>query len=122
MEARLKALGMRLRTLRQERGLTQAELAERAGLDQGHLARIERGTRWPRMVSLYCLADALGAAIGRLLDEHDEQAAEAMRSEVAALLDGCTERELRLLGEMVAVFRRYAWEPGGRRRPTPREG
>lgn len=116
MEARLKALGMRLRTLRQERGLTQAELAERAGLDQGHLARIERGTRWPRLASLYGLADALEAPIVRLLDE---QAADAVRSEVAALLDGCTERELHLLREMVTLFRRYALKPRGRRPPAP---
>ena len=42
-ESNLKALGARIRELRRERGLTQEELAERAGLHSRYISRIELG-------------------------------------------------------------------------------
>lgn len=42
-ETHLKALGARIRDLRKERGLTQEELAERAGLHSRYISRIELG-------------------------------------------------------------------------------
>ena len=41
-------------------GLTQIELAERSGIDQGDISRIERGSIFPNEKTLLCLADALG--------------------------------------------------------------
>lgn len=42
----LKCLQSNLRRLRKERGLTQQEMAERAGLDYKYYQRIETGA-WP---------------------------------------------------------------------------
>jgi transcriptional regulator with XRE-family HTH domain len=42
----LKNLRLNLRRLRKEQGLTQEEVAERAGLDYRHYQRIEVG-KWP---------------------------------------------------------------------------
>lgn len=45
-------VGARSRTLRLQRRLTQAQLAERAGLDPAELSRYERGKRTPGLENL----------------------------------------------------------------------
>jgi transcriptional regulator with XRE-family HTH domain len=42
-------------------GLTQTELAEKTGIDQGDTTRIERGSIFPNEKTLLCLAATLGA-------------------------------------------------------------
>ena len=49
-------------------GLTQIELAEKTGIDQGDISRIERGSIFPNEKTLLRLADALGAE-WRLIDK-----------------------------------------------------
>ncbi len=46
---------------RQLLGLTQPELAEKTGIGQGDISRIERGSIFPSEKTLLRLADALGA-------------------------------------------------------------
>jgi len=53
--------------LREKHGLTQAELAERCGMDQADISRIERGTTSPTARTLQRIADALDADL-RLVD------------------------------------------------------
>lgn len=48
-------------------GLTQAELAERARIGQGHLSRIERGINTPRPPTVRKLAQALNVPTDALL-------------------------------------------------------
>lgn len=47
--------------LRQKHGLTQKELAERSGIAQSEISRIERGSIHPTEPTLVKLADALDA-------------------------------------------------------------
>src|SRR5574341_1755485 len=61
---------MRLRTIREEKGLTQEQLAVRAGMSQEYIARLETGTKAnPSLASLTRLADALGVEIGALFEQ-----------------------------------------------------
>lgn len=53
------AFGARLRALREAAGLTQAELAEQAGMLSSVLARLERGEREPQWSTVLALASAL---------------------------------------------------------------
>jgi transcriptional regulator with XRE-family HTH domain len=52
----------RLRELRTEAGLTQGELAEKAGVKRGAIARWELGTREPSWSNVVALADALAVS------------------------------------------------------------
>jgi len=45
----LSDLGIRLKTEREKRGLTQQALADKAGTKQDYIAQIERGTRNPSL-------------------------------------------------------------------------
>ena len=57
--------------LRKERALTQVELAERAGLDQAEISRLERGAGNPTEQTLERVAEALGARWEPVVAEHD---------------------------------------------------
>lgn len=59
--------GRRLRELRQERGLSQEELAFRAGLHRTYVSSAERGERNVALVNLERLARALDTDICELL-------------------------------------------------------
>ncbi len=50
----------KLRSLRLAAGLTQAELAERAGLHRSHVLKLEAGTVQPSLAKAAALAKALG--------------------------------------------------------------
>lgn len=56
-------IGAQLRALREAKGYTTRQLAENAGIDHSHIAKIERGTYNLRLDTLYKVATALGAVI-----------------------------------------------------------
>ncbi len=58
-----KKFGKRLRTLREERGWSQEEFADRAGLHRTYVSAVERGVRNPTLSVLGRLAEALGVSI-----------------------------------------------------------
>jgi transcriptional regulator with XRE-family HTH domain len=59
LEALTRALAVQVEAERVRRGLTQAELAELCGTTQSAVARLERGTRPPRLDTLLRFANAL---------------------------------------------------------------
>jgi CheY-like chemotaxis protein len=58
-----KSFGTSARMWRSRRGISQEELAERAGLHRTYVSDIERGARNPSLESINKLADALGISI-----------------------------------------------------------
>jgi transcriptional regulator with XRE-family HTH domain len=63
-----KRLVMRLKDLRAKQGLSQADLAEKAGLTREYIARLETGHHDPSLSVLLKLAKALKVKVGRLLE------------------------------------------------------
>jgi predicted transcriptional regulator len=55
-----KLVGRNVKRIRQEKGLTQEQLAERCGFSQQYISGLEQGRRNPTIVSIYELATALG--------------------------------------------------------------
>jgi transcriptional regulator with XRE-family HTH domain len=62
------AFGPRLRALRQQKGLTQTELAEMAQLHPQTLVKLEAGDREPGWSTLLALADALAVNLQAFVD------------------------------------------------------
>lgn len=65
--ALIEAFGARLRELRTAQGLTQEELAARAGIEAAEVGFYERGEREPGLVMINRLADGLDAGASALL-------------------------------------------------------
>jgi transcriptional regulator with XRE-family HTH domain len=61
-------LAFRLRRLREDRGLTQEELAKRSGISRVYVAFLEAGRQDPRVSIVMRLARALKVKAGALLD------------------------------------------------------
>lgn len=65
----VKALGKRIRELRDGKGWSQERLAEAAYLDRSYLAGIEVGARNPSVRSLLKIANALKVQVRDLFSE-----------------------------------------------------
>jgi transcriptional regulator with XRE-family HTH domain len=62
-----KDIGLRVRLLRQQQGLTQVELAERLDMTQSNLSAIERGARGVTVHQVVRIAMALRASTDQIL-------------------------------------------------------
>lgn len=62
-KGKLPAFGPRLRELRNEAGLTLADLAEKSGLHSQTIVKLEGGERGPVWGTVVALADALGVPV-----------------------------------------------------------
>lgn len=60
-------LGENVRRLREERGWSQAELAERIGVNQTNVSQVERGVLAGRVPKLMALATVFGVTVDDLL-------------------------------------------------------
>ncbi len=69
MQSAVVYVGDRLKRLRTLNALTQAELAEKAGLTTAAVARIERDEAEPRPTTLRKLAEVLGVQPRELIEE-----------------------------------------------------
>jgi len=58
------SIASQLMTLRRERKLTQRQLAEKSGIPQSEISRIETGDANPTFATLSALAEPFGARIG----------------------------------------------------------
>jgi transcriptional regulator with XRE-family HTH domain len=59
--------GHKLREIRLQRGISQEELAERAGLHRTYVSSVERGERNISLVNIENLARALGVTLAELM-------------------------------------------------------
>jgi transcriptional regulator with XRE-family HTH domain len=63
----IKRTAMRIKKLREARALSQEELAKRAGISRGYLARLETARQDPTLSTLEKLAKALKVDVAQLL-------------------------------------------------------
>ena len=62
----LRELGKNIRELREERGYSQEELADRSGSHRNYIGGVERGERNPTATKLVSIATALRSSVGSL--------------------------------------------------------
>jgi len=64
----IKTLGQRIRKLRMEQGLTEAQLADKAGISWQHESHLECGRRLPSLTVLRRIIAALGATADEVME------------------------------------------------------
>jgi len=64
---------LRVRQLRERKGVSLRELARRADLGVATLSRIESGEANPRLSTLLQLAEVLGVFVGDLFEKYSKQ-------------------------------------------------
>jgi transcriptional regulator with XRE-family HTH domain len=68
-----KLVGRNVKRIRQEKGLTQEQLAELSGFSQQYISGLEQGRRNPTIVSIYELATALGVSHMELVRSAEDE-------------------------------------------------
>jgi transcriptional regulator with XRE-family HTH domain len=86
-------LGKRLTELREERGWTQKQLAEKAGLSVAFLSEIENGKRNLSSGKLLHLADELGASLDYLMRGEQSPMRERRPVEIPPELDEVAQEQ-----------------------------
>jgi len=64
-----RQFGRRMRLVREEKGISQEDLAALAGVHRTYVGGIERGERNPTLLTIHKLAKALEVPPHRLLDD-----------------------------------------------------
>jgi transcriptional regulator with XRE-family HTH domain len=95
-------IGRRMREIREQRGYSQRDLANRAGLSTNAISRIERGENSPTVSSLHQLATALDVPIVSFFENGEQLATVLVRK----------NRRLRTRGEGVLIENLGSGLPG----------
>jgi transcriptional regulator with XRE-family HTH domain len=66
------AFGRAIRALREEREISQEDMAIMAGMDRSYVGGIERGERNPSLKNVLALTDALGVSTVDLFDRFEQ--------------------------------------------------
>ncbi|MGI6603793.1 MAG: helix-turn-helix domain-containing protein [bacterium] len=116
----LAGLGQRLRQVREEQGLSQAELALRARVSAGLVGQVERGEVQPSLDTVEALAAVLGVSPCFLIQEEDpsvlysrlspcvRQLLEEPRVQtVLERLCTCSQEELRFILEFIDLYKSH---------------
>lgn len=79
-----KIVGEKIKSLRETREISISELAERSGLAEEQITRIENNIDIPSLAPLIKIARALGVRLGTFLDDQDETGAVICRKQEEA--------------------------------------
>ena len=91
----LKALlGMRIKTERSALGISQEELAARAGLHRTYVSDVERGARNPSIASVEKLAQALKLSVSALFERTGDRESSTESLEILLVEDDPHDVEL----------------------------
>ena len=91
-----KELGAVIKTARQEKGLTQENLAEKAGIGLRHMMAIENEGSYPSYGVLYKLIRELGISADSIFYP-DKQAANPRIDDIIRMLPNCDQRSIKII-------------------------
>ncbi len=100
-----RALGTRIRTVRQSRKMTQEQLANIVGVGVTHISHIETGNTVPSLQVLIDIINALQCSADELLCLEVEKAAPRYHNWMVDLVSDCNEREIKLITDMVIALK-----------------
>lgn len=104
MEIDYQSIGIRVRRLRKEQGLTQQALAELSNQEPSNVSHIERGATKLSLPTIVNLANALGVTVDDLLCDSLTQSKATFEREAVSLLSDCSHQELQVItGTMRAL-------------------
>ncbi|MDQ1206080.1 helix-turn-helix domain-containing protein [Microbacterium sp. SORGH_AS_0862] len=81
-----ESVGVRLRRLREERGMSLSELARVSGIGKGTISELENDRRGARLDTLFALTTALDSPLGALLAGSGAEAQPVTGASVSAIL------------------------------------
>lgn len=98
-----KLVGRNIKKLRKLRHWTQAELAERVGIEPVTLARIETGMHFPKDENLICIAKHLNVGVNDLflIDDDEAFTRESALNYIHFSIHNLHDRDLKILCSVI---------------------
>lgn len=111
MDAR-QLLGIRVKDIRTQLGLSQEELAFRCGMHASHIGFLERGQRNPSLDTLERLSLGLGVSLTALFDYENEPSTavyDETTNKIISYVIGLSQSEK---AQILAITKTFAKKPG----------
>lgn len=100
-----RAIGNKLLTIRKRMGMTQADVAEAAGLSDRTYADIERGTVNTRTETILRICDVLHITPDEILTE-ESASSTVQQTELWARLNACNPKDKETALQLLSVYLR----------------
>ena len=100
------SIGRNIQTIRNQKGLTQRQLAEKTGLDEGYISVIECGKRMPSLKSLISILNALETSADSILSGVLITGAEQKRQELGKKLSKLSKEEADIVSKIADIITR----------------
>ncbi|MEF2966618.1 helix-turn-helix transcriptional regulator [Paenibacillus sp. M1] len=101
----LQLIGERIKQLRKEQGLTQEELAEKAGVNASYIGTVERGERNISIETLEKIIQGLGIPLELMFQFHETDDIDARTNKAEVITAISSLMHSRSLEENKLVFR-----------------
>ena len=101
MSVNFKLIGKRVKEVRTEKGISQADLAERCKTSAQYLSQIENGRKQASMQTLVSVAEVLGVSLNELLSGNQVNNPAEYQRDVLQIFEGCSSYEKRVLFELL---------------------
>ena len=99
-----KMVGSRIRDIRQQRGLTQAELAQQVNMSLKHISAIECGIRLPSLDTLITIANELQIDTNTLLQDSLAVSTQLESSTLWAKIESLSPQKQKKILRMLQVL------------------
>lgn len=106
MSINFKFIGVRIRELRLQQQLTQAELAEQTDMSVSYVSHIETAKKKASLESLVRIANALGITVDHVLTGNQTCDPAEYRTDLVKLLEDCTSYEKRIIYEIALAVKK----------------
>ncbi len=103
-EINYAGLGIKIKEVRQNRGLTQDSLAELVGCNTSHISNIENNHTKVSLNVLLAIANALDTSIDYLLSEQYENSALALDNEILRALTNCNNQKKEKILRIIEII------------------
>ena len=106
-----RRIGRNIAILRKRRGLTQEKLAEKTGLSQNFIARLETGSKNPSIDTIEAIANAIGCDIEEIVRKDPDNTnirTKDLHNRLDKIIEMCgkekTLKILRIIEEILSCF------------------
>lgn len=103
MGINFKLIGKRIKEVRKQRSLTQADLAELTGMSDSYISYIETAKKQASLESLVQISNALGITVDELLCGNQLYSPTDYQTDIDLLMDDCSLLERRFIYELISV-------------------
>lgn len=109
-----RQIGYRIKEVREQNRLSQAQLAEITDLSVSYISHIENAKRKASLESIIRIVNALGITVDELLAGVQMNNPAAYQTDIDILMEDCSENEKRFVYELIKIsletMHKNGWE------------